>query len=79
MDSIELQIGQQNSLTLQSQNRFQESHSSDRLLPPRNATPNDSMSSSGCKFKKKKFLTNNKIILLTFKLFTLNIDLCVLD
>ena len=63
-NSIEVQIEQENSMTLQRQNRFQESHSSDRLLPPGNATPNDSLSSSGCKYFKRECLTNNKIMFL---------------
>ena len=50
LESIELQIDHQSRISIPIQNRFHESDSSQRLLPPRDATPNDSKSSSGCKY-----------------------------
>ena len=49
LDAIELQIDRKNRLSLPNQSRFHESDSTQRLLPQRDGTPNDSKSSSGCK------------------------------
>ena len=50
LESIELQLDHHNRLSLPNQNQLHESDSTQRLLLPRDVTPSDSKSSSGCKF-----------------------------
>ena len=50
IESIELQTDQQDHLGIPNSVRFHESDSTQRLLLPRDATPSESVSSSGCKF-----------------------------
>ena len=48
LESIELQLDQHNRLSLPNPNHFHESDSTQRVLLPRDVTPSDSKSSSGC-------------------------------
>ena len=52
LESIELQLDQHNRLSLPNPNHFHESDSTQRLLLPKDVTPSDSKSSSGCKYLK---------------------------
>ena len=49
IESIELQADHHDQLGLPNSIRFHESESTQRLLLPRDATPSESISSSGCK------------------------------
>ena len=65
IESIELHADHHDQLGLPNSIRFHESESTQRLLLPRDATPSESISSSGCKL----FIYLNIILQLTFNSF----------
>ena len=70
IESIELQADHHDQLGLPNSIRFHESESTQRLLLPRDATPSESISSSGCKL----FLNIDITSQLIFRILILSLN-----